>query len=114
MVALLKAGKVIFEVENTTVHFKQVLKICQFISGLLKRMQEVQHQGFEGFLVTHSKPFPKNSTINIGKLNSHIQVSYYFTTLQILRAEGGRWRFWRLKTVRLFSLVIEGFNFKVV
>jgi hypothetical protein len=107
-------GKQIFEAENTAVHFKQVLKICQCISGLLNRMQEVQHQGFEGFLVTHSKPFPKNSTINIGKLNSHIQVSCYFTKLQMLRAEGGRWRFWRLKIVRLLSLVLEDFNFKVV
>jgi hypothetical protein len=33
-VALLKAGKAIFKAENTTVHFKQALKICQCISGL--------------------------------------------------------------------------------
>jgi hypothetical protein len=110
----LKAGQAIFEAENATVYFKQVLKICQRISGLLNHMQEVQPQGFEGFLVTHSKPFPKNSTINIGKLNSHIQVSCYFTTLQMLKAGGGKWRFWKLKTVRLLSLVVEDFNFTVV
>ena len=113
-VALLKAGQASFKAENAIIYFKHVLKICQRISGLLNCMQEVQPQGFEGFLVTHSKPFPKNSTINIGKLNSHIQVSCYFTTLQMLRAEGGRWWFWRLKIVWLFSLVVEGFNFKVV
>jgi hypothetical protein len=52
--------------------------------------------------------------MNIGKLNSHIQVSCYFTTLQMLKAGGGKWRFWRLKTVRPLSLVVEDFNFKVV
>ena len=114
MVALLKAGQAIFEAKNATVYFKQVLKICQCISGLSNCMQEVQPQGFEGFLVTPSKPFPKNSTINIGNLNSHIQVSYYFTTLHMLKDEGGKWRFLRLKTVRLLSLVVEDFKFKVV
>jgi hypothetical protein len=78
MVALLKAGKVIFEAEDIIVHSKQVLKGFQCISGLLDRMQEVQHQGFERILVTHAKLFPKKSTINVGKTNSQRQVSYYF------------------------------------
>jgi hypothetical protein len=65
----LKAGKVIFEAKDRTVHSKQVLKELQCINGLSDRMQRVQHQRFERILVTHAKPFPQKSTMNIGRYN---------------------------------------------
>jgi hypothetical protein len=73
----LKAGKVIFEAKDRTVHSKQVLKGLQCISGLSDRMQRVQHQRFERILVTNAKPFPQKSTMNVGRSNCQRQVSCY-------------------------------------
>jgi hypothetical protein len=80
----LKAGRAILEADNATVHFKRVSKVCQCIREVEDRMLEVQHQRFEGFWLHIKESFPKNSATNAGKFNSHTQVSFYSTTLQML------------------------------
>jgi hypothetical protein len=80
----LKDGRAILEVDNATVDFKQVSKVCQCIKEVEDRMLEVQHQRFEGFWLYIKESFPKNSATNTVKFNSHTQVSFYSTTLQML------------------------------
>jgi hypothetical protein len=81
----LKAGRAVLEANDVTVHFKPVSKVCQCIREREDRMLAVQPQRFEGFLLHIKEPFPKNSAMNTGKVNSHAQVSFYFDTLQMLK-----------------------------
>jgi hypothetical protein len=89
----LKDGKVFFEAKEKTDHFEQVMKEFQSINGLSDRMQRVQHQRFERILATTCKTISSkidherwgDPTIKTGVLP-------FFTTLQILGAEGCRWR----------------------
>ena len=89
----MKAGKVFFEAKNKTNHFEQVMKEFQSINGLSDRMKRAQHQRFERILATTCKTISsKTDQERWGDPTIYIGVLLFFTTLQIPRAEGCRWR----------------------
>jgi hypothetical protein len=65
-------------------------------------------RGSREFWQPHAKPFPQKSTMNVGEIQLSRQVSCHSSPhcrYQELKDADGE--FWRLKTVRVLSLVVK-------